>query len=82
MYGASQLVAMNLFANAGTVRDAGSIPGWGSFPAGSHSNPPQYSCLENPMHSGASWAIYIVHRVTENRIRLKRLRTAPCIELL
>ena len=53
MYGASQLVAMNPFANAGTVRDAGSIPGWESFPAGNHGNPPQYSCLENPMHSGA-----------------------------
>ena len=34
MYGTSQvvLVAKNSFAKAGTVRDAGSIPGWGRFP--------------------------------------------------
>ena len=31
--------------NAG---DLGSIPGLGRCPAGGHSNPPQYSCLENP----------------------------------
>ena len=31
--------------NAG---DLGLIPGLGRFPGGSHSNPFQYSCLENP----------------------------------
>ena len=31
----------------------------------------QYSCLENPMDRGAWWAA--VHRVTQNRTRLKRL---------
>ena len=31
--------------NAG---DLGSIPGLGKSPAGGHSNPLQYSCLENP----------------------------------
>ena len=25
-----------------------SIPGWGRSPGGGHSNPLQYSCLENP----------------------------------
>ena len=31
--------------------DVGSIPGLGRDPnpRGGHSNPPQYSCLENPM---------------------------------
>ena len=44
----------NLPANAG---DAGSIPGVGRFPGGKNGNPLQYSCLENPMDSGAQQAI-------------------------
>ena len=42
------LVLKNLPANAGDIRDAGSIPGLGRFPGGGHGNPLQYSCLENP----------------------------------
>ena len=44
-----------LSANAGDIRDAGSIPGLGRFPGGRHGNPLQYSCLENPMDRGAWW---------------------------
>ena len=36
-------------ANAG---DAGSIPGSGRSPGEGNGNPPQYSCLGNPMHQG------------------------------
>ena len=36
-------------ANAGDVRDSGSIPGLGRYPGGGHEDPLQYSCLENPM---------------------------------
>ena len=43
------LVANNLPANAGDLRDLGSIPGSGRSPGGGHGNPLQYSCLENPM---------------------------------
>ena len=43
----------NLLANAGDTRDAGSIPGLGRSLGGGHSNPVQYSCLENPMDRGA-----------------------------
>ena len=32
---------------------AGSIPGSGSSSGGRHTNPLQYSCLENPMDRGA-----------------------------
>ena len=39
----------NLPANAGDVRDPGSIPGLGRSPGGGHGNSLQYSCLENPM---------------------------------
>ena len=47
------LVVKNLPANAGDVRDAGSIPGLGRFPAEGHSYLLQYTCLENPMDRGA-----------------------------
>ena len=40
-------------ANAGDIRDEGSIPGLGRSPGGGHGNPLQYSCLENPMDRGA-----------------------------
>ena len=43
------LVVRNLPANAGDVRDAGSIPGWGRSPGGGHGNPLQYPCLQNAM---------------------------------
>ena len=39
-----------------TSRDRGSIPGSGRSPGVGHGNPPQYSCLENPMDRGAWWA--------------------------
>ena len=42
-------------------------------PGGGHSNPLQYSCLENPMDRGPWQAT--VHRVTESRTRLKQLST-------
>ena len=44
-----ELVVKNLPANAGDIRDEGSIPGLGRSPG----NPLQYSCLENPMDRGA-----------------------------
>ena len=43
------LVVKNLPANAGDIRDMGSIPGSGRSPRGGHGNPLQYSFLENPM---------------------------------
>ena len=43
------LVVKNLPANAVDLGEAGSIPGLGRLPGGSHGNPLQYSCLENPM---------------------------------
>ena len=40
-------------ANARDVRDSGWSPGLGSSPGGEQGNPLQYSCLENPMDTGA-----------------------------
>ena len=47
----------NPFANV-DIRDAGSIPELGRSPGEGHSNPPHYSCLENPMDRGAWQATY------------------------
>ena len=33
--------------------DLGSVPGWGRSPGEGHSNPLQYSCLDNPTDRGA-----------------------------
>ena len=51
-------------ANAGDIRDPGSIPRLGRSTGGGHGNPLQYSCLENPIERGACQAT--VHRVTES----------------
>ena len=59
-------------ANAGDVRDAGSIPGSGRSPGGGHGNPLQCSCPENPTDRGAWRAT--VHGVTQSGARLKRLK--------
>ena len=40
-------------ANAGDIRDVGSIPGLGRSPGGGHGNPLQYSCLQNFMDRAA-----------------------------
>ena len=68
-----ELVVKNLPANVGDITDAGSIPGSGRSPGGGHGNPPQYSCLENPMDKGA-WSV-TVHRVAKSWTQLKRLST-------
>jgi len=62
-------VIKNLPANAGDIRDSGSIPEWGRSPGGGHGNPLQYCCLENPMDRGAQWAA--VHGVVKRPTRLK-----------
>ena len=58
------LVVKNLPANAGNVRDLGSIPGLGRPPGGGHDNPLQFLCLENPVDRGAWGAT--VYRVAKS----------------
>ena len=55
-------------ANAGEIKDAGSIPGLGRSPGGGNGNPLQDSCLENPMDR-ETWRA-TVHGVTKSRTRL------------
>ena len=59
------LVVKNPPANAGDLKDAGSIPGLGRSPGGGRGNPLQYSCLENPKDRGAWQAT--VHRVARSQ---------------
>ena len=67
------LVVKNPPANAGDIRDAGSVSGLGRSPEGGHGNPLQYSCLENPLDKWTWQAI--VHRVAKSWTWLKWLST-------
>ena len=55
------VVVKDLPVNAGDIRHAGSIPGFGRSPGGGHGNTVQYSCLADPMDR-ESWQA-TVHRV-------------------
>ena len=59
----SGTVVKDLPANAGDVRDAGSIPGSGRSPVEGNDNLLQDSCLENPIDRGLWQAM--VHGVAE-----------------
>ena len=59
-----ELVVKNPPANAGDLRDVGSIPGSGRSPGKGNANPLQYSCLENLIDRGAWWAT--VYRVAKS----------------
>ena len=63
------LVVKNLPASAGDARDMGSVPGLGRSPREGHSNPLQYSCLENPMDRG-TWQV-TAHGVAKSQTQLK-----------
>ena len=59
------LAVKNLPANAGDIRNAGSIPGSRRSSGGGHDNLIEYSCLENPMNRGAWQAT--LHRVAQGQ---------------
>ena len=67
------LLVKNPRANAGDVRNAGSIPGLGRSTGVGNGSPPQYSCLENSMDRGACQAT--VHRITKSWAWLKWFST-------
>ena len=55
----------NTPADAGDIRDTGSIPGSGRSPGEGHGNPLPIFFLGNPMDRGAWWAT--VHGVTKSQ---------------
>ena len=63
------LVVKNPSANAGDIIDVSSVPRSGRSLGGGHSNPLQYSCLENPINRGAWQAT--LYSVTKSQTRLK-----------
>ena len=63
------LVVTNPPANAGDIRDAGSIPGSGKSPGEGNGNPLQYSYLKNLVDRGAWQAA--LHRFTKSQTGLK-----------
>ena len=63
------LVVKNPPAKTGDIRYLHSIPGSGQSSGGGHGNPPQYSCLKNPMDKGA-WQP-TVHKVAQSWTQLK-----------
>ena len=62
------LVVKNPPADAGDLRDAGSIPESKRSPGEGNGSPLQYSCLENSMDRGVRWAA--VHGVAKSWKRL------------
>ena len=65
------LVVKNLSANAGDIRDVGSIPRSGRAPEQGNGSLFQYSCLENLTDQGAWGAT--VHKISQSWIQLKQL---------
>ena len=65
------LVIKNPPANAGDIRDVGSLPGLERSPGEGNGHPLQYSCLENFMDRGA-WPA-TVHGVAKHWTQLKQL---------
>ena len=61
-------VAQTVKKSACNAGDLGSVPGSGRSPAEENGYPLQYSCLENSMDRGASWAI--LHGMAKSRIQL------------
>ena len=62
------LVIKILPASAGDTGDAGFNPWVRKIPEGGHSNPFQYSYLENPMDRGTWWAT--VHGIPKGQTQL------------
>ena len=69
MYKYVAVVVNNLPANAGDIRNMGSVSRSKRSPGGGHGKPLQCSCLEKPMDGGAWRAT--VHGVAKSQARLK-----------
>ena len=65
------LVVKNLPANARDLRNLGWIPELGRSLGAGHSNPLQYSCLENSTNRKAWWAT--VYRIAKSFTQLSKL---------
>ena len=64
------LVVKDPPANAGDIRDMGSIPGCKDFPRGGHGNVLQYSCLEHPTDRGGWRAVQSIESQSPTQLKL------------
>ena len=69
------------------AREAGSIPGSGRSPGGGHSNPLQYSSLENPhgqksLAGSQTWTEQLSTAQTNGKNNVKMLFRCPLLDLL
>ena len=75
------LVVKNPSANAGDIRDVGSVPRSGRSAGEGYGSALQYSCLENPTDRGAWWAA--VHGVASSGHDLATEHIArPCADCM
>ena len=74
------VVVKNPPANAGDIRDSGSIPGSERFPGGGHGNPLRYFCLENPMDRETWWPTVLGHTESDMTGRLS-MHAHLCLEI-
>ena len=73
----------NLPANAGDIRDMGSIPGLGTFPGGGHGSNPVQCSVENPTDRGAWWAtVHGSQRVRNDWCDLVQVQCLPHMEVI
>ena len=75
------VVKINAPANAGDIRDVGSILRSGRSPGGGHGNPLQYSHLENPMDRGACWYSPQRHKESDTAQVTQHTHTHICIQI-
>ena len=71
------MLVKNPLANAGDIRDVGSIPGSGRYPGEENDNQLLRSCLGDSMDRGA-WQD-IVHGVEKSRTRLSFTFFSHCM---
>ena len=70
------LVVKNPPANADNAGDRVLVPELGRSPGEGNGNPLQYSCLENSMERGASWAT--MHEAAKSQTQLS-MHTQPLV---
>ena len=68
-------------SNARDSGDASSISGSERTPGEGNGNPPQYSCLKNPMDRGAWWATVIGVTKIQTRLSMRLMYEGQHIEL-
>ena len=73
----ASLVVQMVKVSACNAGDPGLIPEWGRSSGEGNGKPLQYSCLENSMDGGASWAT--VHGISKSRTQVSDFTLVPSL---